>query len=98
MPDLLHFEDFRPGQTLPLGTHVLTAEEVIEFARARHAHDGGRAVQPCDLDGFAGHRRDTMAQAGSRRRSRAAGWRRTRHAPLDEAGPRLRAFSLFDDS
>ncbi len=32
MGDLLHFEDFRAGQIHSLGTHRLTAEEIIEFA------------------------------------------------------------------
>ena len=33
MTELLHFEDFRAGQVFPLGRHVLTAEEIMEFAR-----------------------------------------------------------------
>src|SRR3982751_1947270 len=33
MTDLLHFEDFRAGQVFPLGTHVLTVDEIMEFAR-----------------------------------------------------------------
>ena len=33
MTELLHFEDFRAGQVFPLGTHVLTADEIMEFAR-----------------------------------------------------------------
>ena len=33
MPDLLHFEDFRPEQIFALGTHTVTAEEIMEFAR-----------------------------------------------------------------
>ena len=32
MSALLHYEDFRAGQTYDLGTHVLTAEEIIDFA------------------------------------------------------------------
>jgi acyl dehydratase len=32
MPDLLHFEDFHAGQKFDLGTHTLTAEEIIAFA------------------------------------------------------------------
>jgi acyl dehydratase len=28
----LQFEDFRTGQTFALGTHALTAEEIVEFA------------------------------------------------------------------
>ena len=32
MPDL-HWEDFEPGQTLVLGTHTVTEEEILEFAR-----------------------------------------------------------------
>jgi acyl dehydratase len=30
--ELLHFEDFRPGQIFRLGSHTLTADEMIEFA------------------------------------------------------------------
>jgi acyl dehydratase len=33
MTDLLHFEDFAAGQIYPLGTHILTPEEIIAFAR-----------------------------------------------------------------
>ena len=33
MTDLLHFEDFRAGQIFPLGTHTLTPEEMIDYAR-----------------------------------------------------------------
>jgi acyl dehydratase len=36
MTDLLHYEDFRAGQIFPLGTHVLTADEIMEFA---HEYD-----------------------------------------------------------
>ncbi|HEX3484392.1 MAG TPA: MaoC family dehydratase [Micropepsaceae bacterium] len=32
MTKLLHFEDFRAGQVYDLGTHLLSAEEIIEFA------------------------------------------------------------------
>jgi acyl dehydratase len=32
MADLLHFEDFYAGQTFALGTHVLSVEEMVEFA------------------------------------------------------------------
>jgi acyl dehydratase len=32
MTELLHFEDFRKGQVFALGTHRLTADEIIEFA------------------------------------------------------------------
>lgn len=56
MPDLLHFEDFRPGQTLPLGTHVLTAEEVIEFAREfdpQPQHTDPEAAKQSMLGGLA---------------------------------------------
>jgi acyl dehydratase len=31
--DLLHYEDFQPGQMFALGTHVLTTHEMIEFAQ-----------------------------------------------------------------
>jgi acyl dehydratase len=31
--DLLHFEDFRAGQLFALGTHTLSVEEILEFAR-----------------------------------------------------------------
>jgi acyl dehydratase len=31
--ELLHFEDFHAGQNFPLGSHRLTAEEIVEFAR-----------------------------------------------------------------
>jgi acyl dehydratase len=57
MTDLLHFEDFRSGQLFELGTHVLAAEEMVEFARefdpqpqhldpeaARHSMLGGLAA------------------------------------------------------
>ena len=57
MTDLLHFEDFRAGQMFELGTHTLSAEEMIEFARefdpqpqhldpeaARHSMLGGLAA------------------------------------------------------
>jgi acyl dehydratase len=33
MAELLHFEDFRAGQTFDLGTYKVTAEEIVEFAR-----------------------------------------------------------------
>lgn len=33
MTDLLHFEDFRAGQVFGLGTHTLTPEEMIDYAR-----------------------------------------------------------------
>jgi acyl dehydratase len=33
MTQLLHFEDFHAGQIFLLGTHTLSANEVIEFAR-----------------------------------------------------------------
>jgi acyl dehydratase len=33
MADLLHFEDFRAGQIFALGTHTLTPEEMIDYAR-----------------------------------------------------------------
>ena len=33
MTDLLHFEDFRAGQIFGLGTHTLTPEEMIDYAR-----------------------------------------------------------------
>ena len=33
MAELLHFEDFHPGHLFALGTHVLAAEEIIDFAR-----------------------------------------------------------------
>ncbi|HXJ02753.1 MAG TPA: MaoC family dehydratase [Micropepsaceae bacterium] len=33
MTNLLHFEDFRAGQIFNLGTHVLTVDEIVEFAR-----------------------------------------------------------------
>lgn len=33
MTDLLHFEDFAAGQVYALGTHVLTADEIVEFAQ-----------------------------------------------------------------
>jgi acyl dehydratase len=33
MPELLHFEDFRVGQTFDLGEHKLSADEIIAFAR-----------------------------------------------------------------
>ena len=33
MTDFLCYEDFRSGQIFPLGTHVLTAEEITDFAR-----------------------------------------------------------------
>jgi acyl dehydratase len=32
MTELLHFEDFRAGQMFALGTHVLTVEEIVDFA------------------------------------------------------------------
>ena len=32
MTDLLHFEDFHAGQIFALGTHVLTVEEILDFA------------------------------------------------------------------
>ena len=32
MGDLLHFDDFHVGQVFALGTHRITAEEIIEFA------------------------------------------------------------------
>ena len=32
MTEMLHFEDFRAGQIYDLGSHVLTAEEIIAFA------------------------------------------------------------------
>jgi len=31
--DLLHYEDFHAGQVFDLGTHMLAAEEMIEFAQ-----------------------------------------------------------------
>jgi acyl dehydratase len=33
MTDLLHYEDFHAGQIFAVGTHTLTAEEIIDFAR-----------------------------------------------------------------
>ena len=33
MAELIHFEDFRVGQTFELGTYKVTAEEIVEFAR-----------------------------------------------------------------
>ena len=33
MPDLLHFEDFHVGRHFDLGTHALTQDEMIGFAR-----------------------------------------------------------------
>ena len=33
MSELLHFEDFQPGQTYALGEHSLCEEEIIAFAR-----------------------------------------------------------------
>jgi len=33
MTALLHYEDFRVGQVHPLGTHTLTADEIIDYAR-----------------------------------------------------------------
>ena len=32
MTDFLYYEDFRAGQIFPLGTHVLAAEEIMDFA------------------------------------------------------------------
>ena len=32
MPDL-YFEDFRPGQVVELGSHAVTEEEIVSFAR-----------------------------------------------------------------
>jgi acyl dehydratase len=32
MTDFLYYEDFRAGQIFPLGTHVLKAEEIMDFA------------------------------------------------------------------
>lgn len=32
MSDLLHYEDFRAGETYALGSHVLTESEMIDFA------------------------------------------------------------------
>src|SRR6185369_3845580 len=32
MTDFLYFEDFRAGHIFPLGTHVLKAEEIMDFA------------------------------------------------------------------
>ena len=43
MADLLHYEDFQAGQIFPLGTHVLTADEIMDFA---HEYD----PQPQHLD------------------------------------------------
>jgi acyl dehydratase len=33
MDALLHFEDFRAGQSFDLGTYTVTAEEIVAFAR-----------------------------------------------------------------
>src|SRR5215469_11394937 len=33
MTDLLHFEDFRAGQTFAFGRYEVTKEEIVEFAR-----------------------------------------------------------------
>ena len=33
MTELLHFEDFHAGQIYDLSTHVLTVEEILDFAR-----------------------------------------------------------------
>ena len=33
MAEILHFEDFHAGQLFALGTHTITAEEIIDFAR-----------------------------------------------------------------
>ena len=33
MPDLLHYEDFPLGRQFPLGPHIVTAEEILVFAR-----------------------------------------------------------------
>lgn len=33
MSDRLHFEDFRVGQVFALGTHQITADEIIAFAK-----------------------------------------------------------------
>lgn len=33
MPDLLHWEDFEPGQVIELGERTLTEAEIVEFAR-----------------------------------------------------------------
>lgn len=54
---MLHFEDFREGQTFPLGPHRITEEAIISFARefdpqpfhldaeaARHSLLGGLAA------------------------------------------------------
>lgn len=32
MTDLIYFDDFQAGQVYQLGTHLLTAEEIMEFA------------------------------------------------------------------
>lgn len=45
----LHFEDFKVGQVIPLGTRYVTAEEIVEFARQFDP-------QPFHLDEIAGER------------------------------------------
>lgn len=45
----LHFEDFKLGQVIPLGTRHVTAEEIVEFARQFDP-------QPFHLDEAAGKR------------------------------------------
>src|SRR5215813_5193297 len=66
MTDLLHFEDFRPGQIFDLGPHVMTTEEIITFARefdpqpqhtdpeaAKHSMLGGLAASGWHLGALA---------------------------------------------
>ena len=64
--ELLHFEDFRPGQLFRLGRHTLSADEMIEFATefdpqpqhtdpeaAKHSMLGGLAASGWHLSALA---------------------------------------------
>jgi len=56
MADLMHFEDFHAGQIFPLGSHTLTADEVIEFAKEfdpQPQHTDAEAAKRSMLGGLA---------------------------------------------
>jgi len=56
MTELLHFEDFRAGQSYALGVHVLTPDEIIDFAREfdpQPQHLSAEAAKESMLGGLA---------------------------------------------
>ena len=56
MIELLHFEDFRAGQSFALGTHRITEEQIIDFAREfdpQPQHVSPQAARESMLGGLA---------------------------------------------